>query len=111
MVRTLRGQTNGSPIPTATPITVVANLVNAATSAPAEPASPADTLASRFPELTRREAEVLALIVAGLGNADIAARLYLSAATVRNYLSSAIGKTGTRNKVEAARAARENGWL
>ena len=43
--------------------------------------------------------------------ADIAARLHLSAATVRNYLSSAIGKTGTRNKVEAARLARENGWL
>ena len=42
---------------------------------------------------------------------DIASRLHLSASTVRNYLSSAIGKTGTRNKVEAALLARRNGWL
>ena len=43
--------------------------------------------------------------------ADIAARLYLSESTVRNYLSAAIGKTGTRNKVEAALLARRSGWL
>lgn len=43
--------------------------------------------------------------------ADIAARPHLSESTVRNYLSSAIGKTGTRNRIEAARTARHNGWL
>jgi glucose-6-phosphate-specific signal transduction histidine kinase len=43
--------------------------------------------------------------------ADIAARLFLSESTVRNYLSSAIGKTGTRNRIEAVRTARHNGWL
>jgi two-component system response regulator DesR len=37
--------------------------------------------------------------------------LHLSASTVRNYLSDAIGKTGTRNKTEAALLARRNGWL
>ena len=42
---------------------------------------------------------------------DIAARLHLSDSTVRNYLSDAIGKTGTRNKTEAALLARRNGWL
>ena len=43
--------------------------------------------------------------------ADIAGRLFLSEGTVRNYLSSAIGKTGARTRVEAARVAEEKGWL
>lgn len=43
--------------------------------------------------------------------ADISRRLHLSESTVRNYLSAAIGKTGTRNRIEAARTARHNGWL
>ena len=41
----------------------------------------------------------------------IAARLKLSDGTVRNYLSEAIGKVGAANRVEAARIARERGWL
>jgi two-component system response regulator DesR len=43
--------------------------------------------------------------------ADIAARLFLSEGTVRNYLSSAIAKTGTRNRMEALRTAEQSGWL
>ena len=43
--------------------------------------------------------------------ADIARRLFLSEGTVRNYLSSAIGKTGARTRVEAARVAADKGWL
>ena len=43
--------------------------------------------------------------------AEIARRLFLSEGTVRNYLSSAIGKTGARTRVEAARVAEEKGWL
>jgi two-component system response regulator DesR len=42
---------------------------------------------------------------------DIAARLYLSEGTVRNYLSTAIKKLGARNRVEAARLAERKGWL
>lgn len=61
--------------------------------------------------LTSREREVLAAAEDGSTIADIAARLYLSESTVRNYLSAAIGKTGTRNKVEAALLARQRGWL
>lgn len=61
--------------------------------------------------LTSREAEVLAAAEDGSTIADIAGRLHLSESTVRNYLSSAIGKTGTRNKVEAALLARQQGWL
>ena len=37
--------------------------------------------------------------------------LFLSEGTVRNYLSSAIGKTGARTRVEAARVAQDKGWL
>jgi len=37
--------------------------------------------------------------------------LFLSEGTVRNYLSSSISKTGTRNRVEALRVAEDNGWL
>ncbi len=61
--------------------------------------------------LTPRERDVLAAAEDGSTVADIAGHLHLSAATVRNYLSDAIGKTGTRNKTEAAQLARRNGWL
>lgn len=61
--------------------------------------------------LTEREREVLAAAEDGSTIADIATRLHLSISTVRNYLSAAIGKTGTRNKIEAALLARHNGWL
>lgn len=61
--------------------------------------------------LTAREREVL---VAAAGNgtaADIAARLYLSEGTVRNYLSIAIRKLGARNRREAVEIAEQKGWL
>lgn len=61
--------------------------------------------------LTPRERDVLAAAEDGATVADIAAELHLSPSTVRNYLSDAIGKTGTRNKTEAALLARRNGWL
>jgi two-component system, NarL family, response regulator DesR len=61
--------------------------------------------------LTSRERDVLAAAEDGATVADIAGRLHLSQSTVRNYLSDAIGKTGTRNKTEAALLARRNGWL
>jgi two-component system, NarL family, response regulator DesR len=61
--------------------------------------------------LTGRERDVLTAAVDGSTIADIAARLHLSESTVRNYLSAAIGKTGARNRMEAVRAARHNGWL
>jgi two-component system, NarL family, response regulator DesR len=61
--------------------------------------------------LTDREREVLAAAVDGSTIADIAGRLFLSESTVRNYLSAAIGKTGTRNRMEAVAAARSQGWL
>jgi two-component system, NarL family, response regulator DesR len=54
---------------------------------------------------------VLAASAGGETVADVAAGLFLSEGTVRNHLSSAIQKTGARNRVEAARIAERNGWL
>ncbi len=61
--------------------------------------------------LSGREADVLRAAAGGATVADIAGRLFLSEGTVRNYLSSAIGKTGARTRVEAARVAEDKGWL
>jgi two-component system, NarL family, response regulator DesR len=61
--------------------------------------------------LTEREREVLAASEGGATIEDVAAWLYLSEGTVRNYLSAAIKKLGTRNRVEAARLAERKGWL
>jgi two-component system response regulator DesR len=61
--------------------------------------------------LTDRERQVLRMAGHGQTSADIASRLHLSEGTVRNYLSEAISKLGAGNRVEAARIAREKGWL
>ncbi|HEY1573736.1 MAG TPA: response regulator transcription factor [Pseudonocardiaceae bacterium] len=61
--------------------------------------------------LTGREVEVLRLAADGANAVDIAARLYLSAGTVRNYLTTAVTKLNARNRVDAIRIAKEAGWL
>ncbi len=61
--------------------------------------------------LTERERQVLRLAADGASGPDIAESLRLSEGTVRNYLSEAISKLGARNRIEAARIAREKGWL
>jgi two-component system response regulator DesR len=76
-----------------------------------DPALAAATLASGISPLTTRERDVLVAARPGATVAEIADRLFLSEGTVRNYLSSAIAKTGTRNRAEAVRTADENGWL
>jgi len=61
--------------------------------------------------LNDRERQVLRMAAEGTATASIAASLGLSEGTVRNYLSDAISKLGASNRVEAARTAREKGWL
>lgn len=61
--------------------------------------------------LTDRERAVLRLADEGRTSAAIGAQLGLSEGTVRNYLSEAIGKVGAANRTEAARIARDRGWL
>ena len=70
-----------------------------------------DLLFSGPNPLTTREQEVLSLARGGEPVARLARKLFLSPGTVRNHLSSAIGKTGAANRVEAARIATERGWL
>jgi two-component system response regulator DesR len=76
-----------------------------------DPALAAAALSAGPSPLTARECDVLKASADGATVADIAAKLHLSESTVRNYLSSAIGKTGTRNRMEAMREARQQGWL
>ncbi|MGR3934257.1 response regulator transcription factor [Streptomyces sp. BRA346] len=61
--------------------------------------------------LTPRELEVLRMASEGEEATRIAARLFLSVGTVRNYLTSAVTKLNARNRVDAIRIAREAGWL
>ncbi|AWE54530.1 response regulator [Streptomyces nigra] len=76
-----------------------------------DPALAAAALSAGPNPLTARERDVLNASSDGATVADVSARLHLSESTVRNYLSSAIGKTGTRNRTEALREARQQGWL
>ncbi|AXR74579.1 DNA-binding response regulator [Auritidibacter sp. NML130574] len=61
--------------------------------------------------LTMREREVLRASADGVAVREIAARLFLSNGTIRNHLSSAMGKTGARSRAQAVERARERGWL
>jgi two-component system response regulator DesR len=76
-----------------------------------DPALAADSLTYGDTPLTERETEVLRAAADGATAADIAGRLHLTEGTVRNHLSSAIGKTGARTRAEAVRMAEDNGWL
>jgi two-component system, NarL family, response regulator DesR len=61
--------------------------------------------------LTDRERQVLRLSAAGLTNSQIAAKLNLNDGTVRNYISETISKLSANNRIDAARIARDKGWL
>jgi two-component system response regulator DesR len=76
-----------------------------------DPALATDSLFAGESPLTTRETEVLQAARDGSSAAMIARRLFLSEGTVRNHLSSAIGKTGAANRTEAVRIAESNGWL
>lgn len=76
-----------------------------------DPQLAADSLAFGDSPLTAREAEVANAAAAGGTVADIARTVHLSEGTVRNHLSSVIGKTGGRTRADAVRIAQNNGWL
>ncbi|MFG3200638.1 LuxR C-terminal-related transcriptional regulator [Streptomyces sp. NPDC048192] len=61
--------------------------------------------------LTRRELSVLSLAAGGASVAEIAGRLHLSHGTVRNYMASITRKTGARNRIDAIRISRGEGWV
>jgi two-component system, NarL family, response regulator DesR len=70
-----------------------------------------DALSEGSNPLSEREREVLAATTEQATVAEIAAAMSLSEGTVRNHLSAAIQKVGARNRAEAARIARDKGWL
>ncbi len=76
-----------------------------------DPNLAAESLMQGDSPLTERENDVLREAQDGGTVADIAKSLFLSEGTVRNHLSSAIGKTGARTRAEAVRVAIDNGWL
>lgn len=76
-----------------------------------DPVLAAETLTGGISPLSDREREVLQVALGGGTIASIAAAVHLSQGTVRNHLSSAIGKTCTSTRAQAARVAFERGWL
>jgi DNA-binding NarL/FixJ family response regulator len=99
------------------------HLVAAVTSRPPQPSGaagqpPPGAAGQRPPEggsqhlpagLTAREAEVLALLAAGLSNAEIAGRLFVSGATVKTHINRIFAKTGARDRAQAVRYAYQTG--
>lgn len=76
-----------------------------------DPDLAAESLMDGSSPLTDRERGLLAEALDGATVSAIAARVHLSEGTVRNHLSAAIGKTGASTRTEAARIARDRGWL
>lgn len=76
-----------------------------------DPTLATESLATGQNPLTEREQDVLRSALGGATVAVIASQVHLSQGTVRNYLSSAIGKTGAGTRAEAAQIAQRHGWL
>ncbi|ETD34263.1 response regulator transcription factor [Williamsia sp. D3] len=76
-----------------------------------DPTLATESLTTGQNPLTEREQDVLRSALGGATVAVIASRVHLSPGTVRNYLSSAIGKTGAGTRAEAAQIAQRHGWL
>lgn len=76
-----------------------------------DPALAAASLSVGASPLTGRETEVLSAAAHGGATGSIAGTVFLSEGTVRNHLSSAMGKLGAATRAEAVRIATENGWL
>jgi two-component system, NarL family, response regulator DesR len=76
-----------------------------------DPTLAAASLSIGSSPLTDRESEVLAAAARGGSTGTIARSVFLSEGTVRNHLSSAMGKLGAGTRAEAVRIATDNGWL
>ncbi|GAB3573952.1 response regulator transcription factor [Leifsonia lichenia] len=73
----------------------------AANAATGQTPSPAASLSSRFPTLTKREVDVLALVADGLSNGEIASTLFVSVATVKTHINAIFAKLAVRDRAQA----------
>lgn len=96
-----RGQSTFAPEVSAVLVTALTQGGPAAPSSPPRAADDAAALQTRFPQLTRREAEVLALVAEGFSNGEIAATLFLGISTVKTHINSLFAKLAVRDRAQA----------
>ncbi len=112
LVRALQGKIRGF-LPKDAPAQELANGIRriAAGERVLDPVLIAIALETGASPLTAREADVLRAAAGGLSSDEIAETLFLSPATVRNYMSNAIAKLGARNRIDAIGIAERAGWI
>jgi two-component system response regulator DesR len=112
LLRALQGKIRGF-LPKDAPAAQLADAIRriAAGERVLDPVLVAAALETGDSPLTARETDVLRAAADGLSTEDIASTLYLSPATVRNYLSNAIAKLEARNRIDAIGIAQRAGWL